>query len=124
MKLKLKVISGRRLGREVGFRTANFDLSDLPAQLEQGVYAVRVWLEEREWPGALYFGPRTWKEQHELVFEVHIIGFVGDIYGQELKLEVVKFVRKPKQFENKKILKETIKTDVKLIKRWLKTEFN
>lgn len=115
MRLKLKVIGGKKLGRQLGFRTANFALDRVPENFQQGVYAAQVWVKGKVWPGALYFGPRTWKNPPELVFEVHILGFSGDIYGEVLELKVGKFVRAPKQCENAEELRELIASDMKKI---------
>lgn len=96
-----KVESGRRLGRSIGFPTANItlDCSDklLPAN---GVYAVRVLYEKNTYNGMLNIGFRpTFEARQDLSIEVNLFDFEGDLYGQYLSIEPVCYLRTEKKFD-------------------------
>ena len=107
-----KVVGGYRVGRKIGFPTANLCLDGcdklLPAD---GVYAVRVNVDEdvdgapslitpsSPRIGMLNIGHRpTVNNGAERSFEVHIIGFEGDLYGQPLCIELVERLREERSF--------------------------
>lgn len=101
--LKGVVVKGRKLGRELGFPTANLELCDknklVPAN---GVYAVEVREGETIMPGMLSIGtnPTINRDSEERSIEVHIFNFAGEIYGSELRIIFRKRLRDEMRFEN------------------------
>ena len=117
-----KVVLGNQLGRTIGFPTANIAIED-PHKLilPQGIYAAKVRLvngKTRE--GALYIGNRpTLEPLGHQVIEVNIFDFEGDIYGQELQVEVIRFIRADKKLDGLEALKHQIAADKQEILRVL-----
>ncbi len=107
------VIEGKKMGRKFGFPTAN-----LATQCEQfpptGVYAVRVTGAGDSWNGVanLGFRPTVEEEEQELLLETHLFGLDHEIYGEELEVEFVSFLRGEKKFECVDSLKEQIAKDI------------
>lgn len=102
---------GQRRGRTLGFPTANLEQ---PATLVpgDGVYAVRAQTATGTWPAAANIGPNpTFGEQARKV-EVHLIGFAGDLYGQELAIDFVARLRDTRPFAGVTQLVEQLRQDV------------
>ena len=105
------VIRGRELGRTLGFPTANLAVASeqLPPH---GVYAMRAWLDGREFAGVANLGVRPTVDEEPLPkLEVHLFGLREDIYGRELELEFVRFLRPEKRFDGLEDLKAQIALD-------------
>ncbi len=109
-----EVISGQKLGRQLGFPTANLDLKN-PNKLipKKGVYAVDVTLPDGElFKGMMNIGSRpTVSVERNLQMEVHLFDFEGDLYGQELRVRFHTFIRDEKAFESTAKLKTQIEKD-------------
>jgi len=97
------VVEGDRLGREIGFPTANLQALDtyklIPAD---GVYAVRVKIGSQEgYKAMLYIGRRsTIGENLQRNIEVNIFDFDADIYGKQISVDFIKLIRNDRKFEN------------------------
>ncbi|MEI8310000.1 MAG: bifunctional riboflavin kinase/FAD synthetase [Verrucomicrobiota bacterium] len=106
------VVAGDGLGKKLGFPTAN-----LAAHNEQfppdGVYSVLVRLGLLVVPGVANIGSRpTVKIDGERLLEVHLIGFDGDLYGQDIEAEFIRFLRPEKKFPDIDALRGQIARDV------------
>jgi riboflavin kinase/FMN adenylyltransferase len=101
------VIEGRKLGRELGFPTANLRLGDqqLPGD---GVWAVEV---DGSMKGVANLGVRPTVGGGERLLEVHVFGFSGDLYGKLLRVRFVKFIRSERKFASLEELREQIGKD-------------
>lgn len=83
---------GDARGEDLGFPTANLRLSPQQALPSEGVYAGATELDGTWWPAAISVGTRPqFYEEGELLVEVHVPGFKGDLY--ELELDVVFLAR-------------------------------
>lgn len=104
-----KVVEGNRIGRTIGFPTANLEVEDpYKIQLPEGIYAATVGQQ----PAALYIGSRpTLSPNGKRVIEVHLIDFEGDLYGQELTVEVLDFIRPDKKLSDLAALQQQISAD-------------
>ncbi|SEW54637.1 bifunctional riboflavin kinase/FAD synthetase [Chitinophaga arvensicola] len=97
------VVHGDKMGRQLGYPTANLHLADerklIPAE---GIYAVRAQLNGRaEWiPAVMSIGFRPTFNGTDLRLEVHIFDFNEDIYGQELTVHFVEYIRSNLKFDN------------------------
>ncbi|MDR0543556.1 MAG: riboflavin biosynthesis protein RibF [Dysgonamonadaceae bacterium] len=111
--LKGEVVHGNHLGRTIGFPTANLDLNDKDKMIPcEGVYAVDVEIEGKQYKGMAYIGKRpTVASAGEQRIEVHIFDFDKDIYGQQLRIEFMNFLRPDIRFENLEQLKEQLTRD-------------
>jgi riboflavin kinase/FMN adenylyltransferase len=116
------VRKGDQRGRELGFPTANIGLGDLihPAA---GVYAVRVGIEAEgavDWrPGVAYCGPRPTFDKTEVLLEAHLFDFSGDLYGRQLRVALVEFIRGDKRFDTIDALVVQMNEDARAARRLL-----
>ncbi|HZY88712.1 MAG TPA: riboflavin kinase, partial [Gemmataceae bacterium] len=98
------------------FPTAN--LEQVPTLLPgDGVYAVRVPRGETAWPGAANVGPNPTFGEHARKVEVHLIGFAGDLYGDELAVDFVRRLRDTRPFGSAAELVEQLRRDVEQARR-------
>jgi len=116
IQFELPAIGGLKFGRKLGFRTANFDVSQAPIHLKPGVFAAKVIYQNQIYAGALYFGPNF--QTGQLVLEVHLINFTWEIYGEKLQVKVGRWLRSPRQFRNVAEAKQAITADVEAVKHW------
>ncbi len=107
-----RVIKGDQLGRKLGFPTANIDVDShyklIPAE---GIYAARIEHERRSYGGMLYIGNRPTVDGSTRSIEVNIFGFAQDIYGQNLKVSFIKFLRGDVKFNDLESLKQQLQED-------------
>jgi riboflavin kinase / FMN adenylyltransferase len=121
------VIRGRGLATsELTFPTANIDVLEQFLPLA-GVFACRVSIEESDvqLPAVCNIGyaPTFGGEKNEPArVEVHILDYNNDIYGKELEVSFVSFVRKEKKFANIQLLKQQIADDVKAARQIFSAE--
>ncbi|MDR0725275.1 MAG: riboflavin biosynthesis protein RibF [Prevotellaceae bacterium] len=96
------VVHGKKLGRTIGFPTANIELKSSKLIPHDGVYAVRIDLLDRHnLKGMLYIGKKTSVDNSgKTAIEVHIFDFDDDIYGQEISVRFERFVRMDMKFDN------------------------
>ena len=107
------VVHGDKMGRQLGFPTANISLTDsrklIPAQ---GVYAVTVATGGRTLKGALNIGTRPTFNGTELRIEVFILDFNEDIYGHPIRVNFLDYIRSDKKFDSVDALVVQMKDDV------------
>ncbi len=107
-----RVIHGQKLGRELGYATANINLQRYRAPLA-GVYAVTVMVAGQRYIGSANVGVRpTVGDLDKPILEVHLLDFDGQLYGQRLAVEFVKKVRDEQKFASLEALVEQIGRDV------------
>lgn len=94
------IVSGRRQGRDMGFATANVSIPALRQTLGEGVYAAYGSLEGERYKAAVSMGASPTFEEAESVCEAHLLDFDRDVYGSELTLEFVEFLRPMKKFDS------------------------
>lgn len=107
------VVVGDKRGRELGFPTANIQLENgLKLVPKNGVYAVKVFLEDGIFDGVMNIGLRpTFKETKIVLSEVHILNFNEDIYGKQIRVEFIARIRDEKKFGSKEELIKQIEID-------------
>lgn len=110
--LRGTVVTGRKVGRKLGFPTAN--LSVAPRQLlpADGVYAVEVQIDHTAHPGVCNIGRRPTFGGQERSVEVHLGGFDGDIYGRTIDVGFVRRLRDEMMFDDPERLAEQIRIDL------------
>lgn len=106
-----KVIHGDKRGRELGFPTANLKL-DATCGLRHGVYAVRVGLDGRHYDGVANFGRRPMFDSGAVLLEVFLFDFAGDLYGRELDVAFIDWIREEKLFGSVGDLVRAMENDV------------
>ncbi len=112
--IKGKVVHGDKIGRVLGFPTANIEIS-YPHKLipASGVYAVKIKIDTRFYKGALSIGYReTVFDNSKLTIEVFILDFDGDLYNKDLDMIFVDYLRPQIKYDNWDLLKVQIEKDV------------
>lgn len=116
-----RIVSGYKVGRTLGFPTANIQPDD-PMQLLPGIGVYAVWVEvagERH-KGMLYIGSRpTLDNGTRLSIEVHILHFSGDIYDDPIRVTFVRFIRGDEKFDSLEALKAQLTRDREVVDRLL-----
>ena len=109
-----KVVGGLGLGKGLGFPTANLGLDD-PHQLipSRGVYLSRAWLGEQAFFGLTNIGTSpTLKHTDETVVETYMLDYNKEIYGAELELELLSYLRPEETFDGVDALKHAMHGDL------------
>ena len=112
------VVAGNRLGRTIGFPTANMQMYE-PLKLVpgNGVYFVKVETLGRELYGMCNVGCRpTVSSGNHRTIETHIFDFDEDIYGLDIKVTFIEKVRDEIKFESLEALKSQLETDKETLK--------
>jgi riboflavin kinase/FMN adenylyltransferase len=106
------VVQGDRLGRTLGFPTANLAIAD-PLKLipGDGIYAVYAETEGKTYRAMVHIGPRRTLDSDEKRIEVNLFDFEGDLYGKAVSLRFVKRLRAELKFDNLERLTEQMKMD-------------
>ena len=107
-----KVVEGEKIGRTLGFPTANIQLVDntkiLPAL---GVYAVKVLVNNKNYNGMLNYGYKPTLGNRKCVMEVNIFDFSEKIYGDDIQIFFTKKIRDERKFNSLDDLKLQLEKD-------------
>lgn len=104
------VSEGDKLGRQLGYPTANLEVSPLKI-LPFGIYAVRVQTPQGLFGGMAYVGYRPTVAGKTLRFEVNLFDFSGDLYGHELDVFFVAKIRDDLKLDGLEALKAQLASD-------------
>ncbi len=122
------VESGKKLGRRLGFPTANQKLPSGLFGLKRGVYATRCIFEDGQaYIGVSNIGVRPSIESgddHTLNSETYLIGFSGELYGRSLRIELHSFLREEKKFSSLDELSAAIENDKRQTIRFFQSTLN
>jgi len=106
------VVVGQKLGRELGFPTANIRVEEdyklLPAN---GVYAAYIYVSEKKYSGMLNIGVRPTVDGKSRTIEANIFDFDGDVYGHRIQLELMGRIRDEMRFDDLEALKSRLNAD-------------
>lgn len=120
-----RVVGGQRLGRTLGFPTANIEVEEAAKQIPRdGVYACKVHTIGSEYNGMLNIGfrPTVSTQKDFRTIEVHILDFNQDIYSEEITVEFIARVRDEMQFNGIEQLKEQLKHDEAQVRQLLSAQ--
>lgn len=109
--IKNSVITGKKLGRTYGFPTANLVIPENKVTPKDGVYATNVEINHCIYPAITNVGVTSFDKDNIKRIETHIIGFDGDIYGKELNVHFLKYMREMVQYENIHELEKQLLSD-------------
>ncbi len=115
IEIEAEVIHGRKIGRALGFPTANMELTGY--NVERGVYRSSVVIDGVRYVAMSNVGVRPSVGGKELLLETHVIGFSGDLYGRRLVVRLEHKIRDEKRFSSVSDLKEQLMRDYNSIKR-------
>ncbi len=111
------IIEGDKRAREINFPTANI-IPDQHILPKRGVYCVEVLLEGKKYKGVSNFGLRPTVDGSKLLLETHMFNFSEEIYGKELTVEFLTFIRSEQKFNNFEELTKQINKDIKKAKEY------
>ena len=109
------VIGGNRLGRRLGFPTANIDMAQYP-DIENGVYCSKVVVDGQAYVAMTNVGVRPSVDGSRRLLETHLFGFEGLLYGLKLRVELYEKIRDEKKFSSVEELRKQIEQDSNKIK--------
>src|ERR1700719_3609584 len=112
------VIHGDQRRRELGFPTANLKL-DAACGLRHGIYAVRVAAGERRYSGVASFGRRPMFDTGAVLLEVFVFEFAGDLYGQNIDVAFIDWIREERMFDSAGALIVQMQDDSRLAREAL-----
>ncbi len=112
---------GRGQGAGFGFPTANVRVGEHACLPAEGVYAALVSREGRAWPAAVNVGaPRTFGgQQGERFIEATLVGFEGDLYGAELAVSFIEWLREPRVFSGVEELERVVLGNVEWVREFV-----
>ena len=109
------VVHGDNLGRKIGYPTAN-----LSAHSEQfppnGVYFAEAWINDVLYHGVVNLGyrPTVKRDKSERVLEIYLLDFNRDIYGEDVEIRFIRYLRAEREFDSLDSLAQQIDADVRL----------
>jgi riboflavin kinase / FMN adenylyltransferase len=116
-----KVVEGNKLGRTIGFPTANIVLDNEEKLIPlNGVYAVQVIVNQLVYNGMMNIGFRPTVDGKKRTIEVNIFDFDKDIYGETIVVKLLHYIRSEVKFNGVDALKEQLNKDRIAIKEVLK----
>lgn len=116
------VVEGERLGRRLGFPTANLLMEKEKVKVPFGVYEVLVETEENEegkkrlFPGIANIGTKpTVSDKESVGIETHLLDFDGNLYGKNIKVYLKSFIRPEKKFNSVEELQAEVKLNIDFV---------
>jgi riboflavin kinase/FMN adenylyltransferase len=106
-----EVIHGQKLGRTLGYPTANL-VPDPSCRLRYGIYAVRVVVHGVAHKGVASFGKRPTVDNGPPLLEIYILDYKGDLYGKEIEVRFAGWIRPEEKFDGLDALVRQIEDDV------------
>ena len=113
-----KVIDGKKLGRTIGYPTANIEVDELKLLPKKGAYIVEVYVKNKFYKGMLSIGTNPTVNGEKLTVEVYILDFNKDIYGEEITVKFRDFLHEEIKFESLEKLIERLDEDKRLTKEF------
>lgn len=117
------VIHGDARGREIGYPTANVYQKPYTLLPKKGVYAVWFTVKEERYPGMASIGYNiTFEENRKLSVEVNIFDFNDEIYGDDVKIEWVAYLRPEEKYDSVEQLVQQLEQDEEVSRKILDTK--
>lgn len=107
-----KIITGKQLGRTIGFPTANIKIEENYKLIpKNGVYIVKSHLQEKTVFGIMNIGLNPTVNGEDLSIEVHFLDFEADLYNKNITVSVIDRIREEQKFTSIDLLKAQIQED-------------
>lgn len=110
--LQGQVVTGAGRGKSLGFPTANVDIDPQQLLPPDGVYATRAYIDGKTHQSVTNIGNNPTFNDRKRSVETYLLDFQGNLYGQELKIDVVERLRSEKKFNSIEELKKQMTADV------------
>ena len=112
-----EVIHGKGLGKKLGVPTANIRPKDKYVIPKKGIYMTYTVIEGKSYPSATNIGVNPTFDEVDLKIENHIIGFDKQIYGKEIEIFFLEYVRPEKKFDSIEELKKRMLEDIRYVEQ-------
>lgn len=117
-----KVLHGEKRGRQMEFPTVNQLLNERTASLKFGVYMSKMIIDGKEYYGMTNIGYRPTFPSTTPLCETNLFDFSGDLYGKNLRLYLLRFIREEQKFSGLNELKEALEKDKEKILNFLNSQ--
>jgi len=111
--LKGRVTSGAGRGLKLGFPTANLDMNPEQALPADGVYATWAYIDDKAYQSVTNVGKCPTFGGSQRTVEVYVLDYHNDLYGHNLKIDIMERLRSEKKFDTTDELKKQIAEDIK-----------
>lgn len=108
------VVHGKKIGRTIGYPTANIETDSIKLLPKKGAYIVEVFVQGKHYKGMLSVGTNPTVNGEKLTVEVYILDFEGDIYGKDITVRFRDFLHDEIKFEGMDKLIERLDEDKRL----------
>jgi riboflavin kinase/FMN adenylyltransferase len=108
-----RVISGVGRGTKLGFPTANLDIDPQQALPAEGVYATWAYIDNQAYPSMTNIGRRPTFPGSERTIEVLVLDYSNNLYGHEIRIDVIDRLRGERRFDTAEELTKQIAEDIK-----------
>jgi riboflavin kinase/FMN adenylyltransferase len=114
-----QTVRGKRLGTELGFPTANLRYPHMPSLPPNGVYVALAEIDGARYVAILNQGHHPTAPEGQPTIETHLLGFAGgDLYGRQLTLTYLAWLRPEKRFPTLEALKAQLRADAAAARDW------
>lgn len=113
-----KVVHGKKLGREIGFPTANLEVDPIKLVPKKGAYITDVVVEQKTYMGMLSIGTNPTVGGEKQTVEVNLLDFNQDLYEKDITVRFRAFLHEEIQFESIEKLTEKLQLDDKLTREF------
>ncbi len=118
-RLQGRVVTGVGRGVKLGFPTANLEIEAEQALPPDGVYISLAHIDDQSYFSLTNIGKRPTFGNNQRLVEVYLLDYDGDLYGQELEIDLLEWLRSEKKFKTAEELKKQIAQDVERGRKWL-----
>lgn len=116
---KGEVVHGKELGRTLGYPTANIKIDENYKLIpKNGVYIVESTIEGKNVKGMMSIGINPTFENHPYSIEINFLDWSGNLYGQTLKVRILKFIREEEKFSSLEDLVARLKEDEQITRQY------
>ncbi len=113
-----RVIHGKKIGRTIGYPTANMEVDNLKLLPKKGAYIVDVFINNQDYKGMLSIGTNPTVNGTTVSVEVYILNFDEDIYGQEISVNFREFLHEEIKFNGLEELMIRLDEDKRLTSKY------
>lgn len=109
-----KVVKGIQKGAEIGYPTINIQLVDAPKDVAFGIYTCVISIDSISYNAVVHYGNKSigTNDRQKIFCEVHVFDFAEDVYGKEVRVNLLKKIRDVRQFDSEEDLVKQIELDI------------
>ena len=111
------VVGADRGNKLLGFPTINILYPENKVEVKAGVYSVECKVGENSFKGIANYGSRPTFDEERPILEVHLDGFEGELYGENITVEFCEYIRDIQKFESAEALKAQLEQDILKIRQ-------